>query len=58
MLGLKVRYRLNNNQLIFIPELNYIKGEIDWEWLFSRDNDFATAIDIFLVVKEYGKRCK
>ena len=51
-------YKICDEMKDIIVEIDYIKGEVDWEWLFSRYSDFATAIDIFLVVKEYGKKCK
>ena len=51
-------YKVCNEMKDIIIEIDYIKGEADWEWLFSRGEEYATAIDIFMNVKEYEKSCK
>ncbi|AII15561.1 hypothetical protein CIG1485E_a0036 (plasmid) [Campylobacter iguaniorum] len=49
-------YRSGEGKWIdIIEEVDYLKGEITYEWLWSRGDERASAIEIYLHIKDYGK---
>ena len=38
-----------------IEEIDYLRGDVTYEWLFSSNEPKATAIETYLHIKDYGK---
>jgi len=45
----------NGEWINIVEEVNYLKGQITYEWLWKQGEKIASSIEVFLSIKNYGK---